>query len=409
MKMTRRRSQFSRSLVMATRPAAIVLAAVLTLLPSRSFADEDRALNAALADVCNRQIVLLGEEAAHGSGESLAFKTELVTRLIQECGFDAVYFEASFYEFQHLNRKARRREPLSTADIGAAVGGLWARDQEFAPLLPILLEGLQSGRLTLGGIDDQLGVAGARYANDAMMDEVVSHLQSVDRPMCRERLRRHVYSSYTVQQPYDTAQQAALVECVSKVRAVLPAGSGSDGLTLAELDSIERSLSRGLLTRTERFAARDRSMYENFSWMHRQLRSGARVIVWGATVHMARDGRVAGVSGDAPIFGEWIHQNTDADVFSLGFAAAGGSYRRPGTADPVEIGPVSADALEGQVLIDEAFSSIYLDKEKLARFGEIDAGVFYYEPVTANWGQILDGLVVFREERPPARIVATAR
>jgi hypothetical protein len=37
----------------------------------------------------------LGEDSHHGGGGTLAAKTALVSRLIDECGFSAVVFEAS--------------------------------------------------------------------------------------------------------------------------------------------------------------------------------------------------------------------------------------------------------------------------------------------------------------------------
>ena len=395
--------------VVATHLAALVGAIAVALCPVSSRADVADTLNATLADLCDRKIVLLGEDAAHGSGETLAFKTELVTRLIGECGFDVVYFEASFYEFQDLVRRANRKEMLATADVAAAVGGLWSRDQEFAPLLPILLTGLQSGRLTLGGIDDQLGVAGARYANDQMMDELTAPFQVDDRSICRERFRRHVYSSYSPQHPYDAEEQAALIECVAKARSIATMIGGNPDFTGAALNSIERSISRSLLPGPDRFAARDQSMYENFTWMRHQLHPEARIIVWGATVHMARNARMTGLSGDAPIFGEWVHQNVPGDVFSLGFSAAGGSYRRPGMADPVDIGLVAFDEMEQRALAGETSHSIYLDKTSLSGFGEIEARAFTFEPVKANWAELLDGLVIFRHEGPPVRQTAPAR
>src|SRR5215813_13052074 len=49
-------------------------------------------LDRVVRDVCNKRVVLLGEDSHHSSGGTLAVKAVLVSRLIDECGFSAVVF-----------------------------------------------------------------------------------------------------------------------------------------------------------------------------------------------------------------------------------------------------------------------------------------------------------------------------
>jgi erythromycin esterase-like protein len=97
------------------------------------------ALTAVTRDVCHRQVVMLGESATHGDGHTEAFKVALVERLVNECGFDSVFFEASHYEFINIARRLRTGQAVSVDQLSSAVGGPWKFDREFQPVLPFLL------------------------------------------------------------------------------------------------------------------------------------------------------------------------------------------------------------------------------------------------------------------------------
>ncbi len=60
-------------------------------------------LDSIVTDICNKKIVLLGEDANHGSGKTMEVKIALIRRLIEECKFSAVFFESPVYEFLILN------------------------------------------------------------------------------------------------------------------------------------------------------------------------------------------------------------------------------------------------------------------------------------------------------------------
>jgi erythromycin esterase-like protein len=51
-------------------------------------------LDRVVRDVCDKEVVLLGEDATHGGGKTLEIKVELITRLIDRCDFSAVAFES---------------------------------------------------------------------------------------------------------------------------------------------------------------------------------------------------------------------------------------------------------------------------------------------------------------------------
>jgi hypothetical protein len=60
-----------------------------------------------------------------------------------------------------------------------------------------------------------------------------------------------------------------------------------------------------------------------------------------------------------------------------------------------------ANSLEGQAFDKGGSDTRYLNASQIREFGSIPARPLGPDFKTANWGDVLDGLVIFREERPP--------
>jgi erythromycin esterase-like protein len=74
----------------------------LLLMPSPAWAQQTDAggLVVRVADaVCGKQVVILGELPSHGEARAFQAKAEIVQRLVEPCGFDALLFEAPMYDF----------------------------------------------------------------------------------------------------------------------------------------------------------------------------------------------------------------------------------------------------------------------------------------------------------------------
>jgi len=48
--------------------------------------------------------------------------------------------------------------------------------------------------------------------------------------------------------------------------------------------------------------------------------------------------------------------------------------------------------------------TVYLDRAALAQLGSVPGRVFASTPATTDWSRVVDGVVVFRQERPPERV-----
>ncbi len=301
------------------------------------------ALEAAARDLCGREIVLLGESGTHGDGRTEAFKAALVRRLVGRCRFSAVLFEGSIYDALAWNRTLRHGGMADAASLGDAVGGLWKRDAEFRAMTPFLVERARADRLLIGGLDDNLGGEGEAYSLGPMADELASVLPEPRRSQCSAAMRARATYSYEPDAPAERARQIALLGCLDDASR---ASSGGDERK-AMLDNFRRLVVSDT-DPTAGFGARDRAMFDNLRWYKARLPRAAKVIVWAATIHIAKSARLE-TPGNVANFGEYVHDAYGRRAFALGFASHGGSYRvgtRPANRHVVAVLPVPADSLE---------------------------------------------------------------
>lgn len=367
---------------------------------------DEAALTAATQGLCHSRIAMLGESATHGDGHTLAFKVALVERLVDQCGFDSVFFEASHYQFLHLNRQLRLRRPVTPADVSAAVGGLWEFTQEFQPLAPFLLARASAGKVFLGGLDDQLGQFGQDYANVQMVAELTGLLPPQQRQACSVAWHKRIFGVYSDASPYSATDRAQLSDCLSamqRANASDPAAGKEDKSERAEmLSAAQRWIGRDFSSDAAYTVNRDRSMFQNLEWLLARQPKRHKVIVWSATVHIAKRGSPTWGDRTGTNFGSLVHRRFGRRAFSLAFSALAGSYRQPGGAIRDMPAP-PPDSIEAQVLRGPGAEAVYVGPAKLAALGTVPAALFVHSWQTLPWSTFLDGVVVFRREHPPGR------
>jgi erythromycin esterase-like protein len=145
---------------------------------------------------------------------------------------------------------------------------------------------------------------------------------------------------------------------------------------------------------------RDRSMYLNFRWLLSRLPGHTKVIVWAATTHLAKDR--SGIDGDESVvpLGSYIRRDFKRRAFTLGFSAYSGGYAFVG--QPVrQLSVAPGDSLEGKAFGARDSDTVYLSLGELRKFGSIAARPLGSNFKTARWNEVLDGLLIFREEQAP--------
>jgi erythromycin esterase-like protein len=360
-------------------------------------------------ELCGKTVALLGEPPMHGYGRTLQFKVELVRRLVDECHYNAFFIESGIYDFINIQKRLKSGQQLTRAMIAAAIGGLWAT-REVEPLIPFLLKEAERGTVVLGGLDDQLGRG--TYAQKGMPIDLVESLQGDAKTQCLSILQKHMLWQYANDSPYGPKDKALILGCLNKIESNLSKTQFSDvpfrEFDIATIESLKRRFDRdfredvqgGVDPSIQDINARDQSMYLNFQWLMSRLPPHSKVVVWAATTHLAKD--LSGVPGQESMvsLGSYTRRVFNDNCFVVGFSAYSGSYGM--ARQPVRQLSVAPDlSLEGRALANNNSDTHYFELSQLREFGAIPARPLGADFKSAKWDEVLDGLVVFREEHPP--------
>ncbi len=393
----------ARRIIIALLLAALGAVSTIVAAADSEPRKEISALDRLIIDSCSKRTVLLGEDGHHGSGATLAVKVELVERLVNECGFNAVYFESSIYDFIDLQRQIsdRTASPEMLAD---AIGGLWSTTREIDPLIAFLHEKAKSGQVYLAGLDPQLGSATSVYTKSALPDEFGAFLPDSRREQCTFAIKRMTNWNYDDDQQYLDALPA-LRDCAIEIeKGIAKRGKPSATAYVALMD--QNFLRHIDLPSDDSLNKRDKAMYDNFVWHRSQRADRAKIIVWCATVHAAKD--LSFLANDRRSLGSFIHALQKNSAAAIGFTALGGSYGRNKQV-PTALEPAAADALESRAFEGTQGDLIYLDSKQLKALGTISARALdYTKPMTTYWIDVVDEMLVLRNEQPP-QFVRNAR
>ena len=144
-------------------------------------------------------------------------------------------------------------------------------------------------------------------------------------------------------------------------------------------------------------------MQLNFRWLAGRLPARSKIILWGATAHMAKDAAADHHYDGAANLGSLIRRDYKHQSFALGFSALSGSYRYSRSQPDRAVAVAPEDSLEGRALAGARRDTVYLDLPHLKAIGTVPGRLLGDDVVTAAWQRALDGVVVFRQQRPPQR------
>lgn len=99
-------------------------------------------------------------------------------------------------------------------------------------------------------------------------------------------------------------------------------------------------------------------------------------------------------------FGSYVRREFKSRAFALGFSAYSGSYAMTGQpVRPLSVAP--GDSLEARAFAGRESDTAYLSLKELGKLGSIPARPLGSSFKTAQWREVLDGMLIFREEHPP--------
>jgi erythromycin esterase-like protein len=358
--------------------------------------DNDSELDRVVKQVCQKQVVFLGEDAGHGGGKTLEVKVVLARRLLNECGFNAVLFESPVYDFLDLERSITLRT-ATQAQLSDAIGGLWSTTAEVAPWVSSLFETQLKGEATVLGLDPQASGATQAFARRRLAPQLASELDEPRRSLCHAEIERLTNGAFDDATPYDSTTRRRLIDCIDEIILAAQAKTkhGVENANVVMAKNLARYMA---MSAPNGLRVREHAMGDNFDRARSRLGPGAKIIVWCATVHALKEPRLH----DQPErLGSHVHRLLGDDAVAIGFSAFSGSHGRQDQS-PQRLEDAPADALEARALADTSDDIRYLDREQLDALGTISARPITYAAwQRAAWGRLLDGIVVVRSERPP--------
>ncbi len=359
---------------------------LLLIFATKSFAVTDQIV----ADVCEKDVVMLAELPSHG--ESLTFQTKaaVVEQLVKKCSFDHIYFEAPFYEFLAYNHAIKNKQAIAE-NLNGAMGGFWLTE-ELAEWRSWLYDQSLKGHIHLPGLDDQIS-ASSRLTKDELPRLYQLYLPADQQEQCTETLVRDLFWQYNESNPYGAEANQELLRCAQAAKSAADENQ-------ATKDPIHRALLDNLLNlylRTNgdsKAVKRDQKMYDNFIWHVQQKNQKAKHIIWTATVHAAK-------KGFSPIFkplGTYLNQIYGDQLGVIGFTAYSGQSSMAGN-KPQIFAPAPPDSLEASILNTKG-GAIYLNNKALIDY-QMKSSRIHGRFSQENWHELYDGVVIFREELAP--------
>lgn len=141
------------------------------------------------------------------------------------------------------------------------------------------------------------------------------------------------------------------------------------------ISAAERWISRDFTSGAESIVNRDRSMFQDFEWLQNHQPKHHKIIVWAATVHIAKQADPTWGDHTGTNFGSFIHHKYGNKAFSLGFSAINGSCRQGGR-QIREMPPAPTDSVEVSALRDTDSAASFVGPAQLGAIGTIPGAFF---------------------------------
>ncbi len=354
-------------------------------------------LSKLVKDSCNKKVVLLGEGGNHGGGDTIALKTKILKRLVEECGFSAVFFESSVYEFINLDHSIKNNT-ASKKQLANSIGGIWSFTKEIKPLIDFLFTKTKDGKIKLAGLDMQTGSISATFVQTKLAKKLTNHLSKETQQQCNTELFNNFNWLYNENNPYNQNTIKKLKNCANMIIESITKLNETKGNQ--ELKLMAENFYSNL---NNSFNSRDEQMYKNFIWHKSRLNTDEKIVIWTATIHAVKDS--SEISEKIKPLGVFIQERFKDNSFVVGFSAFSGEYFNLMQGKAVAIRKPSKGSLEAQTIGNSSKDVVYINPTQLKSLGKISSYLTSYDkPKTLNWYKLVDAVLVHKKETSTNRI-----
>ncbi len=390
---------------------------IATLSVTSNFSD----LEPLRAAIGGARVVMLGEPT-HGDGTTFRAKARLVAFLHREMGFDVLAWESGLYDVHEVWDHVRAGEGVIAASR-RGVFGVWSLSEEVLPTLDYVASTVGTTRpLEMAGVDNQFTGALAR---DSAAAHVLAFARSIGSPVAGDPEWPAAAATLTelaVTQHYDfkppAADQARLLHLLGALRTDAAARAAGDRealfwtQALASMESYARMMWAAPpgQFRGEDGDVRDRQMAANLLWLANVYYPGRKIIVWAHSGHISRataplrtaSGGQPFATGQTVAMGAEVHRAIGAEMYSIGFTAATGSFGYRNT-PPVPLPALVPGSLE-DLFATAGFENAFLDFRRRPAGGDWLTDAYSwpigYQALHGDWTAVFDGMVFTRQMTP---------